>query len=150
MPTTDEIYRFQLDVIRGAIGGGVPSGIHMFDAALDRDLNRFAYHAAVEGTVLSTYWTLLQFMNKIQGPKYAMSFHRAHASAATARGLVVRGVLANPYLSVPLVTGAVSYGVHSGHSAVAASLPEHEQLGFWQMVGAALGGNVGVGDHGLF
>jgi hypothetical protein len=141
---------FMADYARGVLGGGVPGAVHAADAALEGDWDRFRYNIAVEGSVLGTYWGILQIMNYIQGPKYAMSFLRAHSSIGAARGLVGKAFLANPLVSVPLVTAAVSYGVHSGHQAVAESLPEHEQPGFWQMVGAALGGNVGVGDHGLF
>ncbi len=141
---------FMADYARGAIGGGVPGAVHAFDAALEGDWDRFRYQIAVEGSVIGTYWAVLQILNKIQGLKYAMSFVRAHGSVGAARSLILRGFLVNPIVSVPLVVVGSSMLLHAGHEAVAESLPEHEQPGFWQMVGAALGGNVGVGDHGLF
>ena len=137
---------FMADYARGAIGGGVPGAVHAFDAALEGDWDRFRYQIAVEGTVIGTYWGLLQLLNRIQGPKYALSFARAHGSIGAARGLILQ----QPIVAIPLATVAVTYAVHSGHQAIAESLPEYEQPGFWQMVGAALGGSVGVGDHGLF
>ena len=54
MPTYEEIHKFQIDVLRGGMGGGVPSAVHMIDAAIEQDYERVAYHAAVEGTVFPT------------------------------------------------------------------------------------------------
>ncbi len=142
----DVLYDYSL----GMLGGGIPSLVHAVDAATDEefDVDEFKYRISVEAAVVGSQISFLYLANALQGPKYAMSFHTLHRSIAPA---MFQGARFMAPVVLPIVaTVAGAYALHSGHQAIAESLPEHEQPGFWQMVGAALGGNVGVGDHGLF
>ena len=101
-----------------------------------------AYLASAMSPGNPYHWSMYRF---ILAEKYKMALQ--HARTISPR---LGSIASHPAVLVPAATAAVTYQIHSGHRAIARSLPEHEQQGFWQFVGSAMGGTVGVGNHGLF
>ena len=58
---------------------------------------------AVQGGALSMQYGMLQFLNAIQGPKYAMTFRQSQAALNPIRGMAIKAVLP---------TAAAVYGGH--------------------------------------
>jgi hypothetical protein len=102
-----EFQDMYVDYAKGLLTGGIISGYKSLHAAARGDWDEVAYWTRVELAVLGTQYTAIQFLNMIQGPKYAMSFHRAHASMGPARGIIARAI------AVPLaLPGTVFYGAY--------------------------------------
>ena len=104
-----ELQQFGMDYAKGLLTGGITSGYASLHAVARGDWDEFAYWTRVELAVLGTQWTLLQALNYIQGPKYAMSFHRVHAGMGPARGLVLRAFFSNPFVSLVSSAAAQAY-----------------------------------------
>ena len=104
-----ELHQFTEDYLKGLLTGGISSGYFSLHAVSRGDWDEVAYWTRVELAVLSTQWTILQVLNYLQGPKYAMSFHRAHASMGPARGLILRAIFANPIVSSVSSAAAQAY-----------------------------------------
>jgi hypothetical protein len=100
-----DVQQAGFDYVKGLLTGGITSGYAALHATARGDWEEVAYWIKVEAAVLGTQWATLQVLNYIQGPKYAMSFHQAHASMGPARGIMLRA--AAPVLW-PL---AVHYGL---------------------------------------
>ena len=81
-----------LDWAYGMVGGGVPAAAHLAFALAEGDMDEVIYRAKIELAVLVSQYGMLQALNSIQGPKYAMSFHRMHGSLGAARGMIVRAL----------------------------------------------------------
>lgn len=94
-----ELQEFGMDYAKGLLTGGITSGYASLHATARGDWDEVLYWTRVELAVLSTQWTVLQALNYIQGPKYAMTFHQAHSAMGPARGLFLRAVFSNPIVS---------------------------------------------------
>ncbi len=97
------------DYVKGLLTGGITSGYATIHALARGDWEEVAYWFKVEAAVLGTQYVVLQMMNYLQGAKYAMSFHRAHASMGPARGLILRGIFVNPTVQILSSTVAQAY-----------------------------------------
>ena len=85
-----ELQKFANDYVKGLLTGGITSGYASVHAVARGDWDEVAYWTRVELAVLGTQWTVLQALNYLQGPKYAMPFHQVHASMGPARGIILR------------------------------------------------------------
>ncbi len=81
-----------IDWSYGMVGGGVPAAVHLAFALAEGDMDEIIYRAKIELAVLVAQYGILQALNSIQGPKYAMRFHKVHASMGAARGLILRAL----------------------------------------------------------
>ncbi len=100
----DDFQQASYDYVKGLLTGGITSGYAALSAVARGDWEEVGYWAKVEAAVLGTQYLVLQSLNFIQGPKYAMNFHTLHPSLGPARGIVLRSTLrlwapvAVPYL----------------------------------------------------
>ena len=76
---------------------GIPIiGISAFRDAYEGDYRRVARGAAVEAGSLAMGYSMLQLLNYLQGPKYAMSYKELHRSINPLRNLGVMSAVTNP------------------------------------------------------
>ncbi len=77
----------------GMAGGGIPSAGMLAFAVAEGDTERVKEAALVEAAVLGTQYSMLQAINYVSGPKYAMSFHRVHQGMNVMRGMATRSLM---------------------------------------------------------
>ena len=102
------------------VGGGIPAAFHLAHAFANRDKDGVIHYAKVEAAVLATQYTMLKFLNWYQGPKYAMTFHKAHQGIGVMRNLLYRAaiVYGAPVwaAAVSMRTGSKLAKIHPGHN----------------------------------
>lgn len=66
--------------------------IHHIAAAETPEIRKeeLLYAGAVEAGALTMQYGMLQFLNAVQGPRYAMSFHQLHIGLNPVRGMIVK------------------------------------------------------------
>ena len=76
---------------------GIPIiGVTAAKDAYEGDYRGVARGAAVEAGSLAMGYSMLQFLNYVQGPKYAMSYKELHRSINPLRNLGVMSAVTNP------------------------------------------------------
>ncbi len=85
-----DVQQATFDYVKGLLTGGITSGYAALDAIARGDWEEVVYWVKVEAAVIGTQYSMLQLLNYLQGPKYAMSFHQAHAAMGPARGIILR------------------------------------------------------------
>ena len=76
---------------------GIPIiGVNAFRDAYEGDYRGVARGAAVEAGSLALGYSMLQLLNYLQGPKYAMSYKELHRSINPLRNLGVMSAVTNP------------------------------------------------------
>ena len=93
----------------GMAGGGVPSAAMLAWALAQGDKERIIEAALVEAAVLGTQYGMLQIINYVSGPKYAMTFHQAHQGMNVARGMILPSVAVASVPAVMATAAAVTY-----------------------------------------
>ena len=93
----------------GMAGGGVPSAGMLAWALAQGDKERIIDAALVEAAVLGTQYGMLQIINYVSGPKYAMTFHQMHQGMNVARGMVIPSVAVASVPAVIAIGSAVTY-----------------------------------------
>jgi hypothetical protein len=87
---------------------GIPIiGVNAFRDAYEGDYRGVARGAAVEAGSLAMGYSMLQLLNYLQGPKYAMSYRELHKSINPLRNLGVMSAVTNP----AVIGGAVVAGM---------------------------------------
>ena len=75
---------------------GIPLlGYQSLRDTMEGDRTAIARGLAVEAGAMAMSYSMLQFLNYIQGPKYAMKYHELHRSLGPARNLAL-GTVTNP------------------------------------------------------
>ncbi len=100
----EDAYDFAQHYAIGMTGGGIPSLAMLTYALAQGDKESIIDAALVEGAVLGTQFGMLQVINYVSGPKYAMTFHKVHQGMNVVRGLASRAVTT---AIAPAVTAAV-------------------------------------------
>ncbi len=85
--------------------GGIHGGLEALGAIADEDEQELYYMAVIEAMAMGFIYGSVQFLNYVQGPKYAITFGAAHEGLGVVRSIAMRGVA--PFASA----GAVGYGV---------------------------------------
>lgn len=103
----DSFADYMVEVAVAAAFGPYSTVRHMHDIAsadsIELRKEAVGKAVAVEAGALAMQYSMLQFLNYVQGPKYAMSFHQMHASLNPIRGMVIKQVLPG---------AAAAYGGH--------------------------------------
>ena len=110
MVTKLQVAEYMRDVaLHAALGPyGLPLvGTQVMTSAYEGDRSGVARGVAVGAGSVGMSYAMLQFLNAIQGPKYAMKYHELHRVLNPARNLVVGSALANPML---LGAGGIALG----------------------------------------
>jgi hypothetical protein len=105
-----QVAEYMRDVaLHAALGPyGLPLvGTQVFVSAYEGDRSGVARGVAVGAGSVGMSYAMLQFLNAIQGPKYAMKYHELHRILNPARNLVVGSALANPMV---LGAGGIALG----------------------------------------
>ncbi len=100
------------DYVKGMLTGGITSGYSSLDALARGDWEELVYWFKVEAAVIGTQYSLLQMLNYLQGPKYAMSFHQAHSAMGPARGLIAQTI--GSYVVGGAVVGGTIHALETG------------------------------------
>ena len=89
-----EFDEYMIEVALSAAAGPYMTARHLHHIASAETpeirKEEIAYAAAVEAGALAMQYSMLQFLNAVQGPKYAMSFHQLHMSLNPMRGMIVK------------------------------------------------------------
>ena len=94
---------------------GIPLlGYQSLRDTMEGDRSAIARGVAVEAGAIAMSYSMLQFLNYIQGPKYAMKYHELHRSLGPARNLVV-GTVTNP-LTVAAAGTVLATAIYSNVS----------------------------------
>ena len=100
----EDVYDFAQHYAIGMAGVGIPSLVMLTYALAQGDKESIIDAALVEGAVLGTQFGMLQAINYVSGPKYAMRFHKVHQGMNVVRGLASRAVTT---AIAPALTAAV-------------------------------------------
>jgi hypothetical protein len=100
---------FLLHYAVGIAGGGLPSAAMLAYALAEGDEESIEEALLVEAAVLGTFYSMLQIINYVSGPKYALSFHQAHQGMQVMRGMLLPSVAIASVPAVVASTTAVVY-----------------------------------------
>ena len=99
MVTKLQVAEYMRDVALHTVLGpyGIPIlGIQAARDAYEGDYRGVARGAAVSAGSIAMGYSMLQLLNYLQGPKYAMSYHELHRSMNPVRNLGVGAAVTNP------------------------------------------------------
>ncbi len=81
------------------VGGGFPSAFNLAYALYRGDIESAKYYVTVSASVLGAQYAILQFLNMVQGPRYAMTFMEFLRGVSTLRTVTA--------FSVPVLSAGV-------------------------------------------
>jgi len=106
-----QVAEYMRDVALHTVLGpyGIPIiGVQSAQDAYEGDYSGVARGVAVEAGSIAMGYSMLQLLNYLQGPQYAMSYHQLHRSLNPARNLVVGAGVTSPALIATAAVGGMA------------------------------------------